>query len=361
MTTAPRTKLAKRNLLIDALRGLCFVLMTADHLPENLLKRFSNGTYGPFGFFTAASGFVFLSGLIAGVVYERYWQIYSPRVVMRRVWRRLSAIYLTHLALYVAILVMVVLHVPGSSTWRFDLFSKNPWKAVWLGVSLLHEPKLLAILPMYCFFLALTPFLLRELRIGHVQWMLSGSVALSLVAGLFIQLPVDPEGICFGVFNPLSYQLLFIFGLAFGAGRIPVDSLGAATTRLIVVLSFFIAGFFFLLRLAYATSSTVVSFAGQFHRWLSVIQRGPLRVLNFAAFGVVLYWFSKKRGWGDRFQPAVALSSLPGPAFPASFCLVHIDHLHRAIRAPGASEPECEGARSRSRCHQSDAPSLPAR
>ena len=83
---------------------------------------------------------------------------------MRRVWRRLRAIYLTHLALYVAILVMVVLHVPGSSTWHFDLFSKNPWKAVWLGVSLLHEPKLLAILPMYCFFLALTPFLLWELR-----------------------------------------------------------------------------------------------------------------------------------------------------------------------------------------------------
>ena len=61
MTMEPHKEMGKTNLLIDALRGLCFVLMTADHLPENLLARFSNGTYGPFGFFTAASGFVFLS------------------------------------------------------------------------------------------------------------------------------------------------------------------------------------------------------------------------------------------------------------------------------------------------------------
>jgi hypothetical protein len=273
--------------------------MTADHLPENLLWRFSNTRYGPFGFFTAASGFVFLSGLVAGVVYERYWQLYNPGVVMRRVWRRLRAIYLTHLALYVAILVMVALHVPGSSTWHFDLFSKDPWKALWLGVSLLHEPKLLAILPMYCLFLALTPFLLRELHMGNVRWVLSGSVALWVVAGLFIQLPVDPDGICFGVFNPLSYQLLFVFGLAFGAGQISVDRLGSATVRSIVALSFFVAVFFFLLRLAYATSATVVAFVEEFHPWLSVIQLGPLRVLNFAAFGVALYWLSRKRDWSD--------------------------------------------------------------
>ena len=46
-----------------------------------------------------------------------------------------ASIYLTHLALYVTILVMVVLHVPGSSTWwHLDLFRKHHWKAAWLGV-----------------------------------------------------------------------------------------------------------------------------------------------------------------------------------------------------------------------------------
>jgi len=194
---------------------------------------------------------------------------------------------------------MVMMHVPGSSTWHLDLFSKDPQKAVWLGVSLLHEPKLLAILPMYCFFLALTPILLWELRMGNARWILSGSVILWVVAGLFIRFPVNPYGVCFGVFNPLSYQLLFVFGLAFGTGRISVDSLGSTPARLIVVLSFFITVFFFLLRLAYATSSAVVALVEPFHQWFSVIQLGPLRVLNFAAFGVVLYWLSRQREWGD--------------------------------------------------------------
>jgi hypothetical protein len=343
VTTKPRKALTKRNLLIDALRGLCFVLMTADHLPENLLRRFSNTMYGPFGFFTAAAGFVFLSGLVAGVVYERYWQIYSPRAMMRRVWRRLRAIYLTHLALYAALLIMVVVHVPGSSTWHLDLFSKNPQKAVWLGVSLLHEPKLLSILPMYCFFLALTPILLRELRLGNVRWVLSGSVVLWMVAGLFIRVPVDPDGICFGVFNPLSYQLLFVFGLAFGAGRIPVDSLGLVPARPIVVLSFGIAVFFFLLRWAYATSSTVVAFVEPFHQWFSVMQLGPLRVLNFAAFGVALYWLSRQREWGDcsnlLWRSLAFLGQHSLPVFAWSILLTYMaisvlpEHPHLSVRA----------------------------
>jgi hypothetical protein len=219
--------------------------------------------------------------------------------MMRRVWRRFRAIYLTHLALYVTILVMVALHVPGSSTWHLDLFRKHPWKAAWLGVFLLHEPSFLSLLPMYCFFLALTPLLLWELRSGNVRWVLSGSVVLWMVAGFVIRLPVDLDGVCFGGFNPLSYQLLFVFGLAFGAGQIPVDGLRSATASRVVVLSCCIAVGFFLLRLAYATSSTVVSFTEQFHQWLSVVQLGPLRVLSFAAFGVVLYWFSGTRGWRD--------------------------------------------------------------
>jgi hypothetical protein len=343
VTTEARKALTQRNLLIDALRGLCFVLMTADHLPENLLRRFSNTMYGPFGFFTAASGFVFLSGLVAGVVYERYWQTYSPRAMLRRVWRRLRAIYLTHLTLYAAMLVMVVMHVPGSSTWHLDLFSENPQKAIWLGVSLLHEPKLLAILPMYCFFLALTPILLWELRMGHVRWVLSGSVMLWVVAGLFIRFPVDPYGVCFGVFNPLSYQLLFVFGLAFGTGRIPVDSLSSTSARPIVVLSFCIAVFFFLLRLAYAISSTVVVFVEHFHQWFSVIQLGPLRVLNCAAFGVVLYWLSRKREWGDcsnllwRYLTFLGQHSLPVFAWSILITYMAIsvlpEHPHLSVRA----------------------------
>ena len=44
--------------------------MTVDHLPGSPIYRFSNPVSGPFGFFTAALGFIFLSGFVAGNVYE---------------------------------------------------------------------------------------------------------------------------------------------------------------------------------------------------------------------------------------------------------------------------------------------------
>lgn len=295
MAVESREKLTQRNRLVDALRGLGFVLMTMDHLPANLLRRFSNPEYGPFGFFTAASGFVFLSGLVSGMVYERYGQRYSPQAMVRQVWRRCRAVYCTHIALYCTLLAMVVLHVPGSSAWHLDLFSTHPWRALWLGITLLHEPSFLGILPMYCVFLALTPLVLWAMRGGYLPWVLGGSVLLWIVAGLGTRLPADPDGICFGAFHPLSYQLLFCFGLAFGAGHIPVHALRADTTRRIGLLSSGLTLGFFVLRMAYALSSTVAALVQPFQRCLNTVYLGPVRVLNFAVFGVMLYWLSTQK------------------------------------------------------------------
>src|SRR5580693_1644014 len=58
----------KRSGLVDFLRGICLLLMTVDHLPLTLVRKF---TWQTFGFFSAAEGFVFLSGLVSGLVYGR--------------------------------------------------------------------------------------------------------------------------------------------------------------------------------------------------------------------------------------------------------------------------------------------------
>jgi hypothetical protein len=39
-----------RIVVLDALRGACFVFMTADHVPGNPFATFSNPYFGPFGF-----------------------------------------------------------------------------------------------------------------------------------------------------------------------------------------------------------------------------------------------------------------------------------------------------------------------
>lgn len=50
---------------LDALRGLMLVLMTVTHLPT----RFADPIGQPFGFVSAAEGFVMLSAYMAGMVY----------------------------------------------------------------------------------------------------------------------------------------------------------------------------------------------------------------------------------------------------------------------------------------------------
>jgi len=55
----------KRWSEIDALRGLMLVLMTLTHLPT----RFSDPLGQPFGFVSAAEGFVFLSAFMAGYIF----------------------------------------------------------------------------------------------------------------------------------------------------------------------------------------------------------------------------------------------------------------------------------------------------
>jgi hypothetical protein len=57
----------KRYREIDALRGLKLALMTVTHLPTRLADPLGQ----PFGWVSAAEGFVLLSGFTAGLVYSR--------------------------------------------------------------------------------------------------------------------------------------------------------------------------------------------------------------------------------------------------------------------------------------------------
>src|SRR4051812_24501978 len=54
---------------VDTLRGVLLVLMAINHIPSDLRAV----TDHPLGFMSAAEGFVFMAGLMAGYVYTRSW------------------------------------------------------------------------------------------------------------------------------------------------------------------------------------------------------------------------------------------------------------------------------------------------
>jgi hypothetical protein len=272
--------------------------MTADHVPGNPLMRFSNPYYGPFGFFTAALGFVFLSGLVAGLVYDRHRVTHGVGSMIRRILRRIRDLYITQMIIFLTLVAAVSLHLSGAGRWHLEVLTGAPWKGLFFGSFLLYEPGYLGILPMYCFFLALTPIVLWQFQKGNARYVLGISILLWAVSGLLIRLPENPEGVDFGAFNPLGYQLLFIVGLAFGTGRLNIDRLSSVTRKRLIAASLGVAALFFVLRQQYAIDGPANPFVHRLANSFSAVELGPLRLLSFAAFGVVLYSIFRNVEWG---------------------------------------------------------------
>ena len=150
-----------RHAELDTLRGLLLVLMTVTHLPT----RYSVYSSQLFGFASAAEGFVFLSGLVAGLVYWRLRREQGEAVLTQRLRRRAWQLYLAHLAL------LAFLFTVGAALGHFgerpmlrnllSFYFEQPLVALWAGPALLYQPPLLDILPTYILLLLGTGFWLR--------------------------------------------------------------------------------------------------------------------------------------------------------------------------------------------------------
>jgi len=301
VAVSPAPKDWGRVVLLDALRGTCFVLMTVDHFPSSPLHRFSNPYFGPFGFFTATVGFVFLSGLVAGRVYERERIVAGRRSMVRRVAHRARALYATQMLVFLGLFAAIELHLRGSGRWDMSLLTSDPWEGIAYGATLLYEPWYLGILPIYILFLVLTPIVLLQFDKGNVRRVLALSALLWVVSGLLIHLPSNPSGVDFGPYNPLAYQFVFISGLTFGTRLLSIERLSHVMRQRLVAAAAVVTALCLILRLQYAFGGPLSHFVDKIAPTFSAYELGPLRLLNFAAFGVVFYWASQRFG-GDRVR-----------------------------------------------------------
>ena len=288
-----------RIVVLDALRGVCFVVMTVDHLQGNPFSRFSNPYFGPLGFFTAVLGFVFLSGLVAGRVYERERTIAGTRSMVRRLLRRARALYVTQMVVFLSVVAAIELHLRGAPRWHIDLVDATPLRGIAFGTTLAYEPEYLGILPMYLLFLLMTPAVLWQFGKGHVGQVLAFSALLWVLSGLLIRLPADPSGVDFGAFNPIGYQFVFIAGLAFGTDRISIRRLPHRARNGLIASSAIVVAILLTLRWEYAFDGSLNPVLGSVSSGLSSEQLGPLRLLNFAAFCLVLYWVCDRVRWNE--------------------------------------------------------------
>jgi hypothetical protein len=204
-----------RDFRIDFLRGLALIIIFIDHVPANVLSRFTLRT---FGFSNAADAFVLLAGISAGLAYRTGHAQKGIRAILPRLLRRIVQLYSAHLAL-----LWISIGLTAAATLVFKraefmeravpvFVQTDPLLAAGSSLALTLQPLYLDILPLYVvLLLALPLFLLLEraqrgaaLAFSITVWLLAE------VTGLNLPSSRSPDG---WYFNPFAWQLLFCIGL----------------------------------------------------------------------------------------------------------------------------------------------------
>src|SRR5438128_64171 len=204
---------ADRELRLDLFRGLALWLIFIDHLPPNFLTWFTIRNYG---FSDATEIFIFISGYTAAFVYGRAMLDVGFVVATARIMRRVWQIYVAHVFLFTIFLAEI-----SYVATRFENplyseemgimdFLKQPDVTIVQALLLRFRPVNMDVLPLYIVLMLFLPLILWLMK-WRADVTLALSALLYAVTWHFdLYLSAYPNGAWF--FNPLAWQLLFVFG-----------------------------------------------------------------------------------------------------------------------------------------------------
>jgi hypothetical protein len=298
---APAAAAVKRQWELDALRGLMLVLMTLTHLPTRYAAPLSQ----PFGFVSAAEGFVFLSAFMAAKVYTAKQRRGGDEALTQGFHRRALKIWLVQAALlfflFTVIALLGLLYDQPAVKDLLSFYLERPLVAFAAGLMLIYNPPLLDILPMYILFMLASPLLLLGGARRGWALILAASALLWVAAQMdfgthlyeavahWARIPVPVRET--GAFELLGWQLLWVAGLWMGgrAGRgetvlppFPRGVVAAAWACALVALAWRHAAGQIPWPDAPGALPAVVNAA--FDKW----HLGPLRLANLAALVVLV-------------------------------------------------------------------------
>ena len=203
----------ERDLRLDLFRGLALWLIFLDHIPSNLVSWVTIRNYG---FSDATEIFVFISGYTAAFVYGRAMTVNGFVVASARVLKRAWQIYVAHVFLFAIYLAEIsyVSHSFDNPLYSEEMgvvnFLNNPDVTIIQALLLKFKPVNMDVLPLYIVLL---------LWFAPILWLLLRAPSLALIVSATIytiswmfdwNLPAYPSGDW--AFNPLAWQLLFVFG-----------------------------------------------------------------------------------------------------------------------------------------------------
>lgn len=293
--------------LIDGLRGFFLVFMLVNHLVFAGGYWMQNINHNKLAFVEDAQGFVFLSGLMIGLVYGRKMLKLGYAEGRAQVWRRAFQLYRYAMGIVVAVLIARALLPGAPQAWGNWLghtsLTGEPLRLAAIA-TFLFQPTVMDILPQYVLYMLVAPPLLRWCLDGRVVPVATASVILWIAGQLAMQRFVtDPLGQWVTAsdgqglrasFNLLGWQLVFFSGMIAGAltaaGRVDWQRVFRADHATPAKVALAICLFFAPLRL--------LSAYGMLPQWL--IEKidllgirgdfGPIYLINFVAATVGLTW-----------------------------------------------------------------------
>lgn len=273
----------ERELRLDLFRGLALWLIYIDHLPPNILTWFTLRNYG---FSDATEIFIFISGYTAAFVYGRAMLQSGFVVATARILRRVWQIYVAHVFLFTIFLAEISYVATSfenplySEEMGIMDFLKQPDVTIVQALLLRFRPVNMDVLPLYIVLMLFLPLILWLMK-----WRADVTLALSaLIYALTWHfdwyLTAYPNGVWF--FNPLAWQLLFVFGAwcALGGAQRMSRILSSPITMWVCFAYLFVA-FCIALTWSIPQLGRLPSIVEQ---WLYPIDKTDLDVLRFAHF-----------------------------------------------------------------------------
>jgi hypothetical protein len=275
----------KRMGLIDGLRGYFLVFMFITHLNIALTGGvvLSWVNHAKFGFVQDAQGFIFVSGLLVGMVYGPRMVNVGFAAAASGLWRRAVQLYAYMVCCLAVILVLREILSKAPEAWNYSLGQLGDGTVTFVVAAalLLYQPYLIDILAQYVIYLIVAPPLLWLCLTGRWLWVVLGSAMLWLAVqvGLHLQLAqvinaqlsqFDPDLTMRIPFNVLAWQAPFfgamVIGVLSSQGKVDFERV-FDPDKTVFVRAFALTLIFFLALRRGLAFDTVSAIAKQ-HLWL---------------------------------------------------------------------------------------------
>ncbi|MBP2548122.1 hypothetical protein J2858_001015 [Neorhizobium galegae] len=316
----------KRYDLIDGMRGYFLVFMLINHLIFAGGYWLVNINHNQLAFVEDAQGFVFLSGLLIGMVYVRKMAKNGYAAGRQAIYSRAFELYRYAMGIVICVLAAQMV-LPGAYyiwyNWLGYTTFDDPWRLAAIA-GFVFQPTFMDILPQYIIYMLFAPILVKLVIDGKWAHVMAGSLILWMAGQLGLQkIVTDPINSIFmrpddqGIrasFNLLGWQIVFYSGLVLGAltslNRINWGKIFSPENSFIPTICVLICGFFLPLRILTAHGMMPAELAGKFATMEIRADFGPVYLINFVAAATLLTWMviagpKHKSEWVRRIANAI--------------------------------------------------------